>query len=53
MVYVQNGILATKKDKRMAYAAPQFRLEIITQREISQNAKDKCSTISLMLSENS
>ena len=53
VVYVQNGILATKKDKRMAYAAPQFRLEIITQREISQNAKDKCSTISLMLSENS
>ena len=52
-VDVQNGILVMKKNKRMAYAAPQFRLEIITQREISQNAKDKCSTISLMLSENS
>ena len=53
VVYVQNGILATKKDKRMAYAAPQMSLEIITQREVSQNAKDKCPMISLMVSENS
>ena len=53
VVYVQNGILATKKDKRMAYAAPQMSLEIITQREVSQNAKDKCPMMSLMLSENS
>ena len=29
------------KNKRMAYAAPQMSLEIITQREVSQNAKDK------------
>ena len=50
---VQNGILVMEKNKRMAYAAPQFRLEMITLREISQNAKDKCSRISLMLSENS
>ena len=39
--------------KRMAYAAPQMSLEIITQREVSQNAKDKCPMISLMVSENS
>ena len=50
---VQNGILVMEKNKRIAYAAPQFRLEMITLREISQNAKDKCSRISLMLSENS
>ena len=41
------------KNKRMAYAAPQMSLEIITQREVSQNAKDKCPMMSLMLSENS
>ena len=51
--HVQNGILAAKKHKRMAYAAPQMSLEIITQREVSQNAKDKCPMMSLMLSENS
>ena len=28
VVDVQNGILVMKKNKRMAYAAPQFRLEI-------------------------
>ena len=53
VVYGQNGISTTKKNKRMAYAAPQRSLEIITQREVNQNAKDKCPMISLMLSENS
>ena len=53
VVHVQNGILATKKNKRMAYAAPKISLEIITQREVSQNAKDKYPMISLMVSENS
>ena len=53
MVYGQNGISVTEKNKRMAYTAPQRSLEIITQREVSQNAKDKCPMISLMLSENS
>ena len=52
LLHVQNGILAAKK-KRMAYAAPQMSLEIITQREVSQNAKDKCPMTSLMVSENS
>ena len=37
----------------MAYAAPQMSLEIITEREVSQNEKDKCPMMSLMLSENS
>ena len=45
--------ISHEKNKRMAYAAPQMSLEIITQREVSQNAKDKCPMISLMLSENS
>ena len=53
VVYGQNGILLTKKNKRMAQAAPHMSLEIITQREVSQNAKDKYPRISLMLSENS
>ena len=41
-VDVQNGILVMKKNKRMAYAAPQLRLEIITQREISQIGRASC-----------
>ena len=53
MVYGQNGISVTEKNKRMAYTAPERSLEIITQREVSQNAKDKCPMMSLMLSENS
>ena len=53
MVYGQNVISVTKKNKRMAYAAPQRSLDIITQREVSQNAKDICPMISLMLFENS
>ena len=53
VVYGQNGILVTKRNKRMAQAAPQMSLEIITQREVSQNVKDKCPRLSLMLSENS
>ena len=45
--------ISHKKNKRMAYAAPQMSPEIIPQREVSQNAKDKCPMMSLMLSENS
>ena len=48
-----NTNISHTKNKRMAYAAPQMSLEIITQREVSQNAKDKCPMMSLMLSENS
>ena len=36
------------KNKRMAYAAPQMSLEIITQREVSQKEKDKYHMISLI-----
>ena len=53
MVYVQNGISTTNKIKRMAYAAPQMSLEIITPREISQKVRDKCPMLSFILSENS
>ena len=53
LVYGQNGTLVTKRNKLMAQAAPQMSLEIITQREVLQNVKDKCPRISLMLSENS
>ena len=53
VVYVQNGISTTNKIKRMAYAAPQMSLEIITPREISQKVRDKCPMLSLILSENS
>ena len=42
-----------EKNKTVPFAAPQTSLQIITQREVSQNAKDKCPMISLMLSENS
>ena len=45
--------ISHKKNKTMAYAAPQMSLEIITQCEVSQNAKDKCPMMSLTLSENS
>ena len=44
---------AVKKNEIMPFAAAQMSLEIITKREVSQNAKDKCPMISLMLSENS
>ena len=44
---------AIKKNKIMPFAATWMDLEIITQREVSQNAKDKCPMMSLMLSENS
>ena len=53
VVYGHIGIFVTKKNKRMAQAAPQMSLEIITQREVRQNARDKCPRISLMSSENS
>ena len=45
--------ISHEKNKRMAQAAPQMSLEIITLREVSQNARDKCPRISLMSSENS
>ena len=45
--------MSHEKSKRMAQAAPQMSLEIITQREVSQNARHKCPRISLMSSENS
>ena len=53
VVYGEIGILVMQENKRMAQAAPQMSLEIITQREVSQNAGDKCRRISLMSSGNS
>ena len=45
--------ISHEKNETMPFAAAQMSLEIITKREVSQNAKDKCPMISLMLSENS
>ena len=53
VVHVHNGIFGMEKNETLLFAAPQTSLQIITQREVSQNAKDKCPMISLMLSENS
>ena len=47
VVYVQNGILATKKDKRMPFAATWMNLKIIILNEVSQKEKDKYHMISL------
>ena len=45
--------ISHEKNKTKPFAAPQRSLEIITQCEVSQNVKDKCPMLSLMLSENS
>ena len=53
VVHIYNGILAIKRNETGSFVEMWMDLEIITQREVSQNAKDKCPMISLMLSENS
>ena len=50
-IWTQWNISHEKKSKTKAQAAPQMSLEIITQREVSQNVKDKCPRISLMSSD--
>ena len=52
-IYTMEYYSTIKRNEIMPFAAPQTSLQIITQREVSQNAKDKCPMISLMLSENS
>ena len=52
-IYTREYHSAIKTSEILPLAAPQMSLEIITQREVSQNAKDKCPMMSLMLSENS
>ena len=48
VVYVQNGILAIKKNEIMPFAAKWMDLEIIILSEVSQTEKDKYHKISLI-----
>ena len=55
VVHIYNGVLLSfeyysdiKKNEIMSFAATQIDLEIITQSEVSQAEKGKCSMISLM-----
>ena len=46
MVHVHSGILAMEKNETLFFAAPQMSLEIVTEHEVSQKAKDKYPVIS-------
>ena len=48
MVYIYNGILATKKNELMLFAKTRMDLEGIMLSEISQTEKDKSCMISLI-----
>ena len=40
MVHVHNGIFAMEKNETLLFAAPYMSLEIITEHEVSQKAKN-------------
>ena len=48
MVYLYNGILATKKNEVMPFAATWIDLEIIILSEICQTEKDKYHMVSVI-----
>ena len=52
-IYTMEYYSAIKRNEIELFVVRWMSLEIITQREVSQNAKDKCPMISLMLSEKS